>query len=421
MNKYFKKVISVLLTSTCLLSTVACSAGVSSISLNNVIYPTEKEKTNYENTDFIDSVNTFGSKTAYKVLNGEENKSKNINYSPISLFFSLSMLASGANGETEKELMTLFDMDNKDKTYLSEECNKLFKSLYSDNKELKLLLADSLWMQNGITFKDEFINDVAKNFYASAYNIDNNSQSDVDGISDWVYENTNKLLNPKFKPSKDTVLRIVNTIYFKSSWEDEFESKNNYNDVFKANDKDIKCTYMNANFNTHRYIKGNNYTCSNLNMKSGSMYFILPNENYSVYDLITSENSIDDMMDHITDNANSNHCNVNFSIPKFTIKSDLNLNDYIKDLGCDSIFNNANFSDITDDELFVSAINQGTYMDVNEKGAEAAAYTSTECNMTGLIPSEPLDFKLDKPFIYILTADNGTILFVGICNNPLEN
>ncbi|QSX06086.1 hypothetical protein JYG23_01060 [Sedimentibacter sp. zth1] len=414
-----KKIMCSILLFALLFNFTACSSQLSNNDVSKVNYPSQGELERYKNKEFIDCINSFSSKTAYEIFNDEEFKSKNINYSPISVYFAMSLLCTGANNQTEKELLDLLCLEGKDKNYLSEECAKLYKGLYRDNEEGKLLLANSLWMQNNIEFKKEYIENSEKYFYTSLYNIDFANQNDVNLISEWISNNTNNLLKPKFESNPETILAIINTIYFNTRWKSEFNKKNNYNDVFNiTDDETTDCEFMHQNFNTHSYLKGEGYVSTCLYLNEGTMHFILPDKNVKVDDLIKSEDKLNSMMTDILNKDERIFAQVNFDIPKFKIKSDIYLNEIIKNLGCESVFVNSDFSDMTNGMAYVSLIKQGNYLSVDEEGVEAAAYTAV-CENGCAMPAENIfDFKLDRPFIYIVTSDNGTILFMGICNNP---
>ncbi len=61
-----------------------------------------------------------------------------------------------------------------------------------------------------------------------------------------------------------------------------------------------------------------------------------------------------------------------------------------------------------------------SFIDVNEKGTEAAAVTSVTFSITSAGNEPPIiPFMVDKPFLFAITEENtGTILFIGEVNNP---
>jgi serpin B len=106
--------------------------------------------------------------------------------------------------------------------------------------------------------------------------------------------------------------------------------------------------------------------------------------------------------------------------PKFKMSYDVNLNDPLKALGIKHAFDadKADFSAMADEPLFISEVKQKSYVNVDEKGTEAAAVTTV--NLMKL--SRPrLDFRMivDRPFLFVISDDaTDSILFIGIVNDP---
>ena len=104
--------------------------------------------------NFIKAINEFSYKTSTNILT---DTGENINYSPLSLYFALSLAASGAEGETEEQLLALLGVS--DKEFLSEQCGNFYRMYYKDNEIGKLKIANSIWMDHEykgklVIFKD---------------------------------------------------------------------------------------------------------------------------------------------------------------------------------------------------------------------------------------------------------------------------
>ncbi|QSX06083.1 serpin family protein [Sedimentibacter sp. zth1] len=407
-----KKIVCIIILILLGVNTVGCE---DSNAKTLVKYP-DNTNIDYESDDeFIKSANEFACKTAYEILT-DNVKNENINYSPISVYFALSLAATGANDSSKEELFDLLCINGKDKDYLSEECYKLFNSLYFDKGKSKLKIANSLWLKNGIEFKDEFIINAVEKFYASLFNIDFSSKKELKKMTEWVSDNTNNLLNPTFEPDKDKILSIINTIYFYDTWLEEFKKQDNTNEIFYLPSGEEKnCVFMNKSFSDHKYYIGENYISSSLDFENcGSIKFILPNENVEIADLLESN----DILNNIMNREFIDKATVNFKLPKFQIESKFDIKKTLQDMGVEKIFNEADFSDMTDKDIFISDINQGTYISLDEKGVEAAAYTEIGMKLTSVDDIKIIQMTLNRPFIYVLTAKNGTILFVGVCSDP---
>jgi len=111
---------------------------------------------------------------------------------------------------------------------------------------------------------------------------------------------------------------------------------------------------------------------------------------------------------------------VNMQIPKFKIEYKDKLNDILKQMGMAVAFDPvlADFSKIFPQiESYISTVNQFTYIDVNEKGSEAAAVTVIGISYTSYNP--PVDFIANRPFVFaICEKSTGCVLFMGMVGNP---
>ena len=107
-----------------------------------------------------------------------------------------------------------------------------------------------------------------------------------------------------------------------------------------------------------------------------------------------------------------------WKVPKFSFKSNLLLTDIISNLGASSAFSpEADFCGITDQTAFITSIRRDTQIAIDEVGVEASAFTLIDYAGSAL-PEGRVKMNLDRPFIYGITAENGSLLFVGICENP---
>ncbi|MPM99472.1 hypothetical protein SDC9_146663 [bioreactor metagenome] len=301
-----------------------------------------------------------------------------------------------------------------------EQCGNLYRRLYTDNEIGKLKIANSLWLDdevNGqkINFKDRFLKNAAKDLYASIFSVnfsDKNTVSEM--MVRWISENSNGTLTPKIEVDDNQIMSIINTIYFYDEWSELFIEDNTKEDKFYLeNDDYVKCDFMHTDTSSEIVI-GDGYKRSSLMLKgNGSMIFILPDENVSIKELLSSSQKIEEIFARGTGKS----VLVSWSIPKFGYDSSLNLKDTLKSLGINSTSSDADFSGICDISAYISDAIQGTHISINEKGVEASAYTEIRI-LAGGIPTDKAEMNLNRPFIYGIAASNGTLLFVGICGNP---
>lgn len=371
---------------------------------------------NHIDNAFDDSVRDFSYNSASKVLS---NQTKNINYSPISVYMALALAGTGAKGTTREEIFSTLGVKGKDSEYLSKQTGNLFRQLYSDNEVGKLKIANSLWLRKDESFKRDFMDNAGANFYAALYNVDFKDENTAKLMGKWISENTNGVLKPSIILDKEQLLSMINTVYFKDEWVDRFEEKDTKSDTFYLeNNKKEKCDFMNMTYRIHTFVRGKGFTSSSLSLKnSGSMMFILPDKGVSVDALLKDSDKIEEIFN--TKGAEGGK--VVFKIPKFSFGSDINLSETMKALGIKSAFtSDADFKGITDETAFISNIRQQTHIAIDEKGVEAAAFTELQYVGSAAPNEKVAEMILDRPFIYVILSNDGTLLFVGVCRNPVE-
>ena len=387
-------------------------------------YDKTRERFEEINENYIDSLKDFSIKSSSVVFK-DSNRDKNNLYSPISLYMALAMVAETAEGETRNQIVSA--LESSDMDIIRSETGKLFRRLYYHNEIGKLTLGNSLWLNENVNFNDNLLQDMAKNYYAHSISLDFKDDKSPKKISKWVSENTGgKLGNDKssFNLKPDDVMVLINTIYLYDQWIDEFKTDLTEEDIFYlADSSTVNRDFMNSTYGSHSFVKGEGYTASGLSLKNLSqMIFILPDEGISPYDLVSDEEQFKNMFSNISE-GNRSMGEVVFKVPKFNFKSDLELNDLIKSLGIEDIFDmrKADFTPLSDAKpLFISGVSQKAIISIDEKGVEATAYTAIP--YAGAAPPDGrAEMILNRPFIFILTGSNNIPLFIGIINNPNVN
>lgn len=372
----------------------------------------EINEKNPVNEDFTDSINNFSFKTASKILTDQD---KNTLYSPISLYYALAIATQGANGETEKELLKLLEID--DKETLSKQAGNLYRILYTDNKISKLKIANSVWLDKSMNYNQKYIDAIKKDYYASLFSADFSDKSaTTKEIKKWISENTNKTLDFDSDIDDNQLMIILNTIYFYDEWTQQFDKNDTKQDTFNLSDgKKVKCDFMNRTEGNGSFYIGDGYISSSLELKNGSsMVFVLPDENSNLKDLLSKPENLKKMFTQQDNKIGE----VVWKIPKFSYGDSIELKEILKSLNVEKAFGNgADFSGISDEDLFISDVKQDSHIAIDENGVEASAYTEIAMCKLALV-NERVEMNLDRPFIYGIVSPQGNLLFVGVCNNP---
>lgn len=370
---------------------------------------------------FLHSVNDFGWKTAAQLLKEQTDSTL---YSPISLYYALALTAAGAEGSTATQL---YDLLGSDRDTVNDQSGRMFRYLYTDQDHTALTIANSIWMDDEvqgmpITFSEDYKKTAAENYYSSLFTADFASDATGKAIGKWISEATRGKLTYEPEPSDDTMLAIINTIYLKAGWLDEFNEDNTSSDTFyQADSTEETADFMHRTASDFFY-RGEGYTAAALPLRGdgvGEVIFVLPDEGMTVDDILMGENpfaAYTTARDSYQD-WDMTWWEIAWSVPKFEYGSSLNIVETMKALGVIDAFDAdaADFSSLSDAPAVLSKVVQGTHIGMDEEGVEAAAYTVVEAEAGSAAPREleQVEMNLNRPFLYSITGNNGATLFTG--------
>ena len=211
----------------------------------------------------------------------------------------------------------------------------------------------------------------------------------------------------------DNLLRLYNTIYYKSSWHDAFESSRTREDVFtSANGAKQKTEFMHRTENGS-FRKGDGYTAAPRSLNDGRMVFVLPDEGVTPESLLQRQGFLTELT------GDYNAAELVWSVPKFDVKSSTGLNEALRSLGVTDAFDGtkADFTPLTDNGAVVDSVMQAARVKIDEDGVEAAAYTEIVANDSAMMEIPPtVEMELDRPFLFAIFDYNNVPLFVGTVN-----
>ena len=343
-------------------------------------------------------------------------KETNVFISPLSVSIALGMTWNGAAGETKSEMESALKMSGMSVEEINEYYRILQTTLPTIDPTTKLTLANSLWYRSGFQVKPDFLNVNVDYFDAYVRELDFSKAWAVDTINQWCAKKTNNLI-PSVLDNipEDAVMYLINAIYFKGIWRHQFEKKNTTQADFtnEAGEK-VKVNMM---FQKDTFAYAEDEKAQYLDMPYGnkafSMTVILPKNGNTTADLLKYLTV--DQWNSILQNLSMREVEVYF--PRFSSKNKFLLNDPLIDMGMKLAFtDNADFSNIVDENLFISRVLHNTFIEVTEEGTEAAAVTVVEIGYTS-VPMIPV-FQVNKPFLFVIRENStGVILFIGKMGN----
>jgi serpin B len=363
----------------------------------------------------------------YKQISGNEG---NLVFSPYSISLAMAMLYAGAEGETQKQISDVFNFPIPQDS-LHPLFNTLDLALASrgngakgqDGKEFRLNVANQIFIQDGFSMLEEYLDTLAL-YYGAGIGIldfENNPEESAQIINRWIEEKTEGLIKDALKKEtiKDgTKLALVNTIYLNAAWARKFSnSLTSKGDFFPEDKPSVQADMMHQTASFPYYI-GKECTAVELPYDGNeiSMLLIMPqNSVMSAFE----EQFTPDVMDNIINSLNTGE--VRLFMPKFKFYGDsLNLNAILSEMGMPVAFSDdADLSGIAGKKgLKVTDVIHKAYIDVNEEGTTAAGATVIIMGPT-CAPDIPVEIVFNRPFIFIIRdIETHSILFMGRVSNP---
>lgn len=339
---------------------------------------------------------------------------KNYMVSPFSLKMAMSLAANGADGTTKDEILTAFGIDNLD-SY-----NTAAKELierYEGTSSVKLNVANSIWLNKDVAGKDIKFTDEYKKLVSEYYKgtaSEEDAKNIAMKINSWVEKKTNNKIKNLLPEGDAKFLSVlVNTIYFKGEWAEQFEEYATKEEDFTDRNGKVEKTDFMHKTERYRFYEDENMKMVRVPYKGGktAMYLVLP----------TNE----DKMDIAIALDNMNSYKIRLSFPKFKTEYSLSFKEILKHIGIEKAFEKweAEFDEVMfkgvkeGENVYVDDVLQKTFIEVDENGTEAAAATAVIMNeATSIGPSmeEIKEFKADRPFIYFIRDDvTHEVLFIG--------
>jgi len=353
---------------------------------------------------------------------------KNLMISPLSIEIALAMTMNGASGGNLAEMRTVLGFDDQTLAAIDAQFLHLIKSLESADKDMVLAIANSVWMDELFEprLKSAFKEALLNSFEAEPYTVDMADTATADLINQWVSDNTSGKIEKIIDDiNADTVMFLINALYFKAAWTVTFDEDRTYDGQFELTDGTDKTVKM----MTFKDAQDFKFFSSGYGAAGGYSAVRLPygRDKFAFYGFVPNDGTVDEfivrMADEGLDGFFSNLTEkkeVPVLLPKFKFAYEKSLNDILKGLGMEQLFVPGGLMNMAEpgDGLYVSEVKHKTYIEVNEQGTEAAAVTSVEVGDTAI----PEGFYATKPFVFVIRDDrSGTILFMGKVEDPSQS
>src|SRR5690554_286335 len=366
-----------------------------------------------KSSSLVKSSNIFGANIFKEVLK-EEKDNTNVLISPLSIFQALGMTRNGANGLTKDEMSEVLAFDESQGNDLNEYQKKLVEALKKADKRINLNIANSIWYRNDLTVEPDFVQTNQNFFNAEVNALDfSDAQGSKQTINNWVEKQTKgKIPEIVDEITPDHVMFLINAVYFYGQWQNKFDVKNTKEEAFyPESGAEVKVNMMHQEASLG-YAKNDLFSMIEMPYGNGhfNMVALMPNDGKKVSDIVDALN--DENWQTWMESVYKKEVVLGF--PTFKFEGDYELNDPLIRMGMPLAFSDlADFSSIlAGGGINISKVKHKTFIEVDEKGTEAAAVTSVDI-MTTSMPQQTY-FTANKPFLFAITEkDTHTILFMG--------
>lgn len=364
----------------------------------------------------------FFQKSSVSILT--QNPEENCVYSPLSLYLSLSMLAEVTGGESREQILNL--LGSNDMEDLRIQAEAVWNANYCDDGATKLLLANSVWLNEEYSFVPSTLQTLAKAYYASSFRGQMGSEELDAALRSWLNSQTGNFLQEQAQDvalTSDTVAALVSTVFYQAAWEDEFSKDATEQEVFHSPQGNLLCDFMKQD-RSQLYYRGDGFSAVSLELDDGNslMWLLLPDQETSPEELITNGKALSFLL--WEEERKPQSVFVHLSVPKFDVSCELSLEEHLQNMGVVNLFSPelSNFSPLTDrSDLYINSVEQATRVTVDEKGCTGASYTAIQVSEgADAFAEKDITFTLDRPFLFAVTTSENLPLFVGVVNQPAE-
>ncbi len=351
-------------------------------------------------------------------------QSANVVISPTSISLALSMTYNGASQSTQLAMKNTMKLNGLDTQMLNVQSGNLMRYLTNPDPQVTLTFANSIWTRKGLTVLPAFLS-INKSYYnAQIQSLDFSLPSAKDTINSWVNKETKGKIATIIdgEIDRDVVMYLINALYFYGAWTWEFDPAMTAMKAFSVSpSKTVQHLFMKQTRKDYLYQETPLFQAVQLpygKSRRLAMVVFLPKTTLSAFLGQLTHTTWNSWMKSFDEMEGT------VILPKFKIDYKTSLRNTLLTLGMVPAFSSetADFSLMRKQkDLFISDVLHKTFIDVNEKGTEAAAVTAVVMSKTMAEPDTTFTMDINKPFFFtIYDTQSGEILFLGTVTNPKE-
>jgi len=354
----------------------------------------------------------------------------NLALSPVSISLALTMVAGGARGATAAQLERVLHVRD-DATRSGEAWGRISAGLQSADRPGELAIANRLFGERTYPLEPAFVAQTERAFGAPLEPIDllGDAEAARARINAWVAERTRdritQLLPPGSLPATARLV-AVNAIYFLGEWANRFWVTRTKDAPFFVDGRTARPVPTMHGTMTLRHAKVGGVTIIELPHvgDATSMVLALParKDGLAAVERSLSARTLTSWLGALASRE------VELALPRFTVRAPIELTADLRALGARAAFDPvaADFTGIAkpprpDDRLWLGAVYHQAFVQVDERGTEAAAATAVMARTVGGRPPPPLVVDVDHPFLFfVVDRSLGLVLFMGRVTDPAD-
>jgi serpin B len=376
-----------------------------------------KEEFTLKSLELIEQTDAFGWEL-FKTMNGEADEGKNLVISPLSITQCFGMAINGATGENLEEMLDVFGHDNTNG--MNEAYKNIRGALSTADPKVTLGIANSAWYRQDFAIKAPFFEALSQYYEAKITGLDFSDEAgSKKAMNDWVNLNTKRKIPTIIDEiTDDNILFLINAVYFYGNWSNKFDVAKTTDAPFYLSDgSNVQVKMMEREWD-YEIANGENFTALRAPYTNGSfaMTILLPDEGIAAVDVVNGLNT--EVWNQIRTTQPTRK--MKFFLPRFKTACSYDLIPSLQTLGMNLAFSdNTGFHNIAEAPIVISEVKHKTFIEVDEKGTEAAAVTSIGFELTSM-PPQATEFRVDRPFVFVISEKaSGAVLFAGKIENPL--
>ena len=343
-------------------------------------------------------------------------------FSPYSIERAMGMVLDGGCGATAAELRAALKLPDGNKHgaagLLVEK-----KMLASQNDSQIIDIDNHLWVEQKYTLLDSYINRMKSDYSAEPTSLDfvNDADKSRNTINQYITEKTHDRIHdilPDGSINSLTRLVLTNAVYFKAPWEISFNPDMTRKADFVTSTGTIQVDMMHHSKDHRVYLDDSLYAID-LDFQNSPFTFMV------ILPKVGEDGDVAAALGRVETELTAHGLReirekmmtgpVSLDMPKFKLEGGSSIRAIFEKFGVHTAFGHADFSGMSGvPDLYLSDVFHKAFIEVDEKGAEAAAATAAVMMKRTALPPRPIEIKVDHPFLFsIIERKTGTALFFG--------